>query len=256
MTYADFKQNPSFSDLFDAFNNQTIRTIVVKNWPNEDFLYTLFHRLNSNSVRLSPQELRKALLPGPFVTFVDRQSALSKPLQQALGIDQPDFRMRDVKVVIRHFAFKLYSSKYRGNLKEFLDETCRSLNSNWNSKAAENLFAEMENAIEVSIKIFGKKQAFRKFTDEGYESRLNRAVIDIFLFYFSDPVVAEEAMKHGKKVKKAFETLCITDRDFLSSLETSTKTTSVVYARFTKWAKVLKEVMHGSLPKFRGPAGE
>ena len=52
-------------DLFDdlsAFENQPIRTVVIKNWPDEDFLYHVFLRLNTGSVPLSPQELRQALI--------------------------------------------------------------------------------------------------------------------------------------------------------------------------------------------------
>lgn len=46
--------------------NQPIRTIVIKNWPDEPFLYTVFLRLNTGSKKLSPQELRQALKPGRF----------------------------------------------------------------------------------------------------------------------------------------------------------------------------------------------
>ncbi|MFQ1927661.1 DUF262 domain-containing protein [Aeromonas veronii] len=58
-----------------AFENQPIRTVVIKNWPNEDFLYHVFLRLNTGSVPLSPQELRQALHPGDFVTFLDQKSS-------------------------------------------------------------------------------------------------------------------------------------------------------------------------------------
>ena len=71
MTYDDI-QNSEFCDEIDAFNNQTIRTVVIKNWPTEKVLYLLFLRLNTGSVKLSPQELRQALYPGPFIDFVNK----------------------------------------------------------------------------------------------------------------------------------------------------------------------------------------
>src|SRR5262249_40040090 len=80
------------ADLFDAFENHTIRTVVIRNWEVEDFLYTLFLRLNTGSVPLSPQELRQALVPGPFVDFVDVASGESPGLRFLLGNRGPDRR--------------------------------------------------------------------------------------------------------------------------------------------------------------------
>lgn len=73
MTYADIENGLFFDDI-DAFNNQTIRTVVIKNWRNVEVLYLLFLRLNTGSVKLSPQELRQALYPGEFTDFVNSES--------------------------------------------------------------------------------------------------------------------------------------------------------------------------------------
>lgn len=69
MTYEDI-QGSEYCDEIDAFNNQTIRTVVIKNWPSVEVLYLLFLRLNTGSVKLSPQELRQALYPGEFINYV------------------------------------------------------------------------------------------------------------------------------------------------------------------------------------------
>lgn len=82
----DFKDDLALFDDLSAFENQPIRTIVIKNWPNEDFLYHVFLRLNTGSVSLSPQELRQALHPGPFVTFLDKESSASEALKQILNL--------------------------------------------------------------------------------------------------------------------------------------------------------------------------
>ena len=66
-TYENLKDEKSLEKHLTAFDNQSIRTVVVKNWQDEDVLYVIFHRLNTGSVPLSPQELRQALLPGPFL---------------------------------------------------------------------------------------------------------------------------------------------------------------------------------------------
>jgi hypothetical protein len=57
--FTDFLANPELQNDLDAFTNQTIRTVVIRNWPNAAFLHLVFLRLNTTSVALSPQELRQ-----------------------------------------------------------------------------------------------------------------------------------------------------------------------------------------------------
>jgi len=128
-TYSDIRTE-SIEDS-DQFSNYTIRSVVIKNWPNIDFLHTVFIRLNSKSTPLSPQELRQALFPGEFVFYINKRAGESKSLKALLGITEPDFRMRDVEILLRYLAFSFFISNYRGNLKKFLDDTCYEMNRNW-----------------------------------------------------------------------------------------------------------------------------
>jgi Protein of unknown function DUF262 len=77
------KRHPRFAEDLAAFQNQTVRTVVIRNWPNESVLFLIFLRLNTSSVPLSPQELRQALHPGPFLTFVDERSGQVAGFQNA-----------------------------------------------------------------------------------------------------------------------------------------------------------------------------
>ena len=66
-TYSEIKADASLDADLARFQNQTIRTVLLKNWPDENYIYLVFLRLNTESVKLSPQELRQALHPGKFV---------------------------------------------------------------------------------------------------------------------------------------------------------------------------------------------
>src|SRR5579859_2413807 len=127
-TYEDLQDKRE--DL-NSFQNQTVRTVVIRNWKKEDMLYLIFHRLNSETLPLSPQELRQALHPGPFLTYCDKRSQQSEALRRILKLKRPDFRMRDIELLVRYFAFKNFGDDYTGNLKDFLDGACKKLNSNW-----------------------------------------------------------------------------------------------------------------------------
>lgn len=112
--FNDIKHELDFSNYISAFENQSIRTVIIRNWPNQNFLYTVFLRLNTGSLPLSPQELRQALNPGPFTGFADSFSVDSNQIKNALRIKKPDYRMRDVEIVVRYFAFRNFFRKLHG----------------------------------------------------------------------------------------------------------------------------------------------
>lgn len=163
MTYDDI-QNSEYCDEIDAFNNQTIRTVVVKNWPSVEVLYLLFLRLNTGSVKLSPQELRQALYPGKFIDYVNSVSSTCDELKKMLNIKKPDFRMRDVEILIRYFSFAMFAKDYSGSMQQFLDNSCNKLNKTWDNRhlEIEDFYNRFQMAVQKTYDIFGNN-AFHKF---------------------------------------------------------------------------------------------
>lgn len=237
-----------FDDL-SAFENQPIRTVVIKNWPNEDFLYHVFLRLNTGSVSLSPQELRQALHPGPFVTFLDRSSSESSALREILNLKKPDFRMRDAELLLRYYAFKNYLEEYTGNLKTFLDATCEKLNAAWDAQEQTLLgqLDEFEQAHQSLKTIFGEN-LYRKWNGQSYERRFNRAVFDVLVLAFARQDVRTAAAGHEAQIEGAFRELCENNRAFLSSIETTTKSTRATQIRISGWNETLNELLGTNLP--------
>ena len=232
------------NNYFAAFENQSIRTVVVRNWQKEEVLFLIFHRLNTGSVPLSPQELRQALHPGPFLKFVAKYSESSEAIKKVLGLSRPDFRMRDVELLVRYFAFRNYISTYSGNLKQFLDDTCKDLNKEWinGKERIEHQAEDFEAAVKTTFDIFGDN-SFRKWDGRTYERRFNRAVFDIMTYYFSEEPVREKASDARTTVKSAFEKLCRSNNDFLRSMETTTKSKEATATRFTLWGESLGRVL-------------
>lgn len=234
-----------FHNEVNSFENQSIRTVVIKNWPNESFLYQVFLRLNTGSVPLSPQELRQALHPGGFVDYADEASADSPALRDLLKIKKPDFRMRDVELLVRYFAFKNFLHEYRGDLKSFLDLSCDSLNKRWAAEeyAIKTQAQELEEAYKASQQIFGPSMSFRKWLGDKYESRFNRAIFDVMTFYFSEASIRTPALQKAKEVENEFKRLCIEDTAFLGSIERTTKSLEATCLRLATWAKSLNQVL-------------
>jgi hypothetical protein len=242
-TLADLRSQPKFLDDLAAFENQPIRTTIVRGWDREEVLYLIFHRLNSGSVPLSPQELRHVLHPGPFIDFAFSFSGQSEALIELLGKDgQPDFRMRDVELFIRYIGLRFYLREYAGDLKRFLDMTTLRLNKEWHEREEDVRVAasQLEKAIDATFKIFDEN-AFRKWTGSLFERRFNRAVFDCMTYTLSHNDLRTAALKQPEVVIRAFQKLCEENANFRRSLETTTKSTPATFGRLLIWSNTVIE---------------
>ncbi len=247
-TLNDINRDSHLRSLLEPFYNQPIRSVVIRNWPNTSFLHMLFVRLNSETLPLSPQELRQALFPGDFVKFVDEASRKSPGVKLLLGLnpDEPDLRMRDVELLVRYLSFSLFLSKHRGNLKDFLDNTCKELNKTWaeNEQVIKKQVNTFEKAVATSIEIFGPEFVARRWSEDvgGFEPRLNRAILDVITFYFSDEEISKKALAKAVEVVDSFKMLCLDSDEFLKSIETTTKSLDATRTRLQLWGESLKQV--------------
>jgi hypothetical protein len=244
LTLADLRADAKWADVLDAFENQTIRTVVVRNWADEDFLFLVFLRLNTGSVPLSPQELRQALHPGRFVEFADQFARENLAIHRALNVEPPDFRMRDVELLVRYFAFDRFLGDYAGQLKPFLDLTCSRLNDQWAEDEA-GIRTDADrcvSAIEATESIFGNG-AFKRWTGQRWESRFNRAVFDVMTYYFKDRQLAEAAREHRTDVVGSYKRLSDRDSQFVQSIQTTTKSVGATHTRLARWGVALGETL-------------
>jgi len=248
-TLEQMRLESQLTDLVSWYENQTIRTVVVRNWKQEDFLYRVFLRLNMGTLPLSSQELRQALHPGPFVDFVDEQSSTSVAIQRALHLDKPDFRMRDIEILVRFFGFRERLKEYRGNLKAFLDDTCDSLNKEWISREDDIVAAaeQCDLAIETTLVIFDS-DAFGRWDKSRYVVPFNRAVFDIIVYYFSIDEVRSLSISRRKEVVASFKNLCDSNAAFRDAIQTTTKSLKSTRTRLHEWRGVLRRITGLDIP--------
>lgn len=235
----------------DVFDNQTLRTVSVRNWQSEDFLYLVFHRLNTASVPLSPQELRAALHPGPFISFANTFTRDHSEFAQLFRKDAvTDFRMRDVEILVRFFAFQRFLTTYNGSLKVLLDGTCKVLNDEFESSrlAIESQAFESLEAIRAAREIF-REYAFRVWNhaELKFEARFNRAIFDVVVFSLADPRIRESALQKRPEVVNAFIELCKSEA-FIDAVSSTTKTKEAVVSRVALWSGALAKVLDVRTP--------
>jgi hypothetical protein len=234
-------QEPARENDLNALHNYTVRTVVIRNWPSYDFLHLVFLRLNTGSVKLSPQELRQALFPGTFSDTVDDRAQASAPLQAILGRDTPDPRMRDVELLVRFLGFHFFMSTYTGRMKDFLDATCDNLNSGWQNEEArvEEAIAAFNAAGAALIQIFGAEKIARKAN-----SRLfNRAIFDALVFYAANDAIRAAMLQESDAVRAAYEDIAA-DQVFLDAAESDTAGIPNTLARYVMWGERLKAALN------------
>ena len=245
LAMVDATDNADFEDDLRFFENQTIRTVVLRNWPSEDYLFLVFLRLNSGSLPLSPQELRQVVSPGRFTDFATDFTSRSATVMGLFNSNQqPDFRMRDVELSIRYFGLVNYLEGYTGNLKLFLDETSQKLNIEWGSleKSVREQGLELESAIQVTWELFSEN-AFRKWNGKDFERRFNRAVFDVMVYFFRDKDTRQKALENREAVIKIFKNLCEQSAPFRTSIETTTKSIGALSTRLQLWGESLSEIL-------------
>lgn len=257
-TYETLQSDPNMGPTLEQFYNESIRAVIVRNWPSNSFLHLLFVRLNSESLPLSPQELRQALFPGEFVKYIDLASQDSKAIKELLGIEGSDRRMRDIEILVRYLAFAFFLPKHEGNLKNFLDFTCNQLNKDWGVRETEikAQLGKFESAVSVGLGVFGKDGFGSRWDPEEGEftARLNKAILDVELFYFSDAKIAEQALSRKEGVIEAFKRLWVESEEFRNSVETTTKSLAATSTRLSLWGSVLREALgvDFNIPKLEG----
>lgn len=237
------KLREEHNEYIDNLENQPIRTIVIKNWPDEAFLYTVFLRLNTGSKKLSPQELRQALIPGPFLTYLDTKTADSLPIQKMLGNTAPDPRMKDVELALRYYGFKCYLEKHDGNLKKFMDDTCRTINKDWDSNVewVEALFGQLEEAITFSADIMESRSPFSRYENGSFNNRFNKNIYELFTFYFSDSNIRKLVVEDRENFLELFKTMN-EDEKFLAAVNGTTKDIKKVSDRFDMFWSLLSKL--------------
>jgi len=226
----------------DSFENSTLRSTVIKNWRDEEFLYVIFYRLNSGSLPLSPQELRKALIGGKLIDHIDSYITESVSFQKIFG-QGLDKRMRDSELVLRFLAFHNFLPTYQGDFKRFLDNTTRLFEDNWDA-AQDDLRESLQTldmALDASARIFGD-DAFKKWLGDKYERVMNRAIFDCIIRFFSSNMVRDLSLLKKDEVLDAFKDLCL-DRDFRESIEKTTKTQKATFHRISAWGEKLGGVV-------------
>lgn len=112
--------------LYSRVEDLTIPTTVIRcdytQKSHMNYLFTIFHRLNSGGVRLNNQEIRNCIYSGVFNTALKEFDSKNLDWQKVKNrIWGKMHRFKSVEVLLRILAFGDGRDKYEGNLAGFLN---------------------------------------------------------------------------------------------------------------------------------------
>jgi hypothetical protein len=233
-------ENLGPSDVRQLLNSD-MRCTVISNYKKNDVLYDIFYRLNTGSVPLSSQELRQVLNKGPFADFLIEATDDALPLHKILNLEEPDVRLRDAEILLRYIAFSKFGrQRYEGNLTSFLAGAMSELNKNW-SKVEKEIRALLTNfnaACERLQEVLGEGKVGRKYIQSGWESRFNKALFEVEVYYFSKLPNQKISAAAARNFLAEFKRLSVRS-EFRESIESTTKTPERYRTRFELFRKMV-----------------
>lgn len=212
----------------------TIRCIVLRKENPASLVQEIFSRLNQGAVRLSDQEIRHAIYPGPLNNLLIELA--KTPEISGFGNTQKESREGE-ELVLRFFALQDNLAGYEGRLSKFLDVYMRA-NANLAEPKVMKLKTSFTRTLAVCKSIFGDSI----FTDTTKE-RPKQSIVHYDLLMNSMTGIAKSKVK-GKeaKIQQAFEKLC-KNADFQRTLSGGIQNKTSILKRRELWRKLLKPII-------------
>ncbi len=191
----------TFNDLSSELTNDILETelrftIIHPGTPDE-VKFTIFKRLNTGGMPLSPQEIRHALYQGQATKLL-KELVESDAYVKATGGMVNDSRMTGQELCLRFLAFSLRDVRYykKSDMDFFLNETMRIINCmpelkqeclkkiftdseipKIRTKSIESLRSRFEKAMHRSFNIFGR-HTFRKSYGNNRRAPINKTLFE------------------------------------------------------------------------------
>lgn len=207
--------------------------------------YTIFSRVNTGGMVLTPQEIRHALTQGAATPWLRQlvqktNGAFHRVTEGSVGT----LRMGDRELAVRALAFRVLGrEKYRkfNELDTFLLETMQILNS-YSEKELQVIAHEFDQALDKVGSIFAK-YSFRKiYGRDERRAPINKALFEVWVNCVWD-WPGEVIVRHAPAIFDKFIKLMNEDDEFVKSISVGTSNIGMIEKRFTSIENLLREIM-------------
>lgn len=138
-----------------------------------EYLFTIFHRLNSGGTKLNNQEIRNCIYSGKFNSFL-KESVTSETYLKVMGIESAvGYRFAYEEQNLRFFAFYEKRGSYTGKLAKFLSDFMFDKEKVEMTRISEEQIDDLRNEFNRIVKLIHEK-----VLGKGSLFGVSKAVID------------------------------------------------------------------------------
>ncbi len=143
--------------IFDRVQNKTLPITVLRCELNKrnhmEYLFTVFHRLNTGGSKLNNQEIRNCIFSGPFNLLLRELDMLPNWRKFNRMADGNDYRLVKQEVILRIFAFAEEMNSYTGQVGKFLNDYMHP-RRNMTASEIDQKHRSFERTVDVVERIF------------------------------------------------------------------------------------------------------
>jgi hypothetical protein len=244
----------TFAELPRASQRRILETQVtlhvVEPGTPPEVKFSIFKRINTGGLILSPQEIRHALNQGPAAIMLERLAS-SEEFLEATNKSIGDKRMGDRECVLRFLAFCLhayedYDSK---SFDAFLNKAMADLNK-MSESMRDALAKRFKRAMRAAAEILGPDRAFRKpFLGNERRTPVNKPLFEVWsvcLDGLTDEQL-DELKEQREEVYLRYAKLYVVETEFAKSVSLATGDISKVKGRFEYIKKLVEQVLKGHM---------
>ena len=215
--------------------NRTIRCLVILKETHPQVKFDVFERLNTGSVKLTPQELRHGIYYGDMILLCEKL-AINKQFNDMIDL-RDNKRMKLEELVLRFLALHYEGDKYKKPLSGFLNSFAESnRNLTEDQKAT---FTEIFNrTTKVAQALYGKHAFNVLETGRRVLSRFNAAIYDAEMIAASE-FNGRKKLPPQAKVLDTIEKLLADDVAFRKAVTQATSDEAQVKTRCQILTKTL-----------------
>lgn len=237
-----FEQLPSKYKVLIEDDTQLLFYNLMPGTPVEA-KFTIFSRVNTGGMQLTPQEIRHALNQGPATILLKDLAEDNRFKRVTQGVVE-SLRMGDRELILRALSFMhLGINRYKdfNELDGFLLAALSSLNQASETEL-ENLKSEFISSLNKIHEAFGK-YAFRKFSYVGgRRSPFNKALFETWIVSIR-PYDKNLVLKNKEALLNSFANMVNNNYTFVRSISSSTSSYSAVNTRFTSIEKLIAGIL-------------
>lgn len=219
---------------------QTIVTYVIRPGTPEYVRNSIFTRINTGGIQLTPAEIKNSIYRGQAADLL-KELAHSEAFIKATNGKVDPSRMLDCELVNRFLAFYILGlDAYKDNLESYLNRVLKMLKDDTTGDfdAYKDAFYK---AMNLSSKLFGKK-AFRRLQENGHYGPVNKPLFECVSVCFAKLTDDDRKELLGKKdiFLEKYKTL-LKDETFIKSITNSTARMSNIVKRYGEINRLIQE---------------